>query len=60
MKITLKSIEPDESKKAVSEEYTLTLLRQTKENCLSVQLREELSATSGTRTQRIRTKAELR
>lgn len=30
MKITLKSIEPDESKNAVSEEYTLTLLRQTK------------------------------
>lgn len=30
MKITLKSIEPDESKNAVSEEYTLTLLCQTK------------------------------
>ena len=53
MKITLKSIEPDESKKAVSEEYTLTLLRQTKGDTPRIGLQPDNVTAFDTQTRKL-------
>ena len=57
MKITLKSIEPDESKKAVSEEYTLTLLRQTKGDTPRIGLQPDNVTAFDTQTRKLSVRA---